>query len=1724
MLDFKVENLIISPDKKVEDSLGHTIITKDNLGNLKIIFNETQLAKELKYGNQGKKPTLFVVHNINNASHAILDLLNTIFDKDQECILFPDNNLIKKCTINIICIFNPIKGATRDNKLPQNIIFNSIYYIVQDPFLNDVNEIIFKKLQYEEFKEDYKKLYENYKKTKILIEKRFQKDNTLNLNDISKYIELRKVSYKSLESDIIYAMIFAYRFPEIEIQKAVIEELGLTTLKFYPSIEYDNPVGTLNIIISDRSKIQLKTYFKDKLSFEKKQELTKKFYSLTSNQKNCLIFLALCILSKKTCNILGKTASGKKYTIYTLADLLGKTLHTYQLNSENNLSVFYGQSMINFQITEEERYKLLDIFEKMKNYTKIYNFIKNRFLEINHKKWNGNLFKNLMEIMKEEEKILIDKNDIEVIKKNRIYINKMIQPPSRFDNNIDSPFITYLKNGDFVFFEGINYCNSNISDKLIPFIRQNQEFDLTTNGKANYIFTRLNKENTIKINEEFMLFMSCNTDNQNYQNLDPTLLSICPIFCLPPNDDTLENTAQILYGFMTKYGFDKVTSYNLSSRLAYVHELAKNKSINEGDSFSEEIIFNSRVLVSIGKEIKFFSKKYNFINNKGSFSDINKLPLYEIICNSINFFYLNSYYPNAKSEDNRKAKINEFKNELIKAFEKEPGRFILDQQSSLERNKNIYLILKSIQEYCVGKNMDKIDFDLKNFCDLCLKEIQLNDIETIYFHLNDTVNNFILRLKITSKERHIFHQLNILTKIFYEIKNLLPDIGDQFKSKKLNDPELLKVEHLNKELCKLLLLSDLLEDPKNLGQKIETVIFDNETIEFIKLIMNLYTKKNLNCFENIIKFLNEHPNLFNFIKIIFPFKKYYSFLSIRFISYWILLIMKLYNNNLAFNIKIKEKNYSFNLSNNKLSAHFIFNNKFQIEEGSSIFSKNEKVFAIDKGKKSQLDKWSYIFFYILNGLIENNSSKIELKKVLDLTKEGIKKYENSKKIDANFKSFKLSNFFEENNKSSLLGKAWSIVYNCNKTDLMDYFNIFSYPLESNLINLCLNIFELIEFKYLDDIISITKKMEDFCSKGSLLWQIHTNEFKPDKAKIDYYKTQIKIEEDTLNIILNQKIKIGKQVSDELKKLLIDVKSKIEKIIEDNEKDITKKKFLTKKNEIKKLLDSIKSKEAFINSTKIDFLNMIDNIKDDDLTENTLERLEKNTKFLVNLEKNIFKKVNEKKINWNCFVKTEPEEKKSKNLIILELIIWFSKIISIINWMHESLSERLMEGILKLNSYPELKNITIFLLNIQESKEFGNCFSQENLFILYSTINSFFLMKVLNSNLINEFFNLNEFINSFQKRIKFNEDDFYFVNYVKNCSEELPDDFKVFLPKIQPYDIFYLFLNILKNNGENRHENFALGPMLNKFEKSQTKSKLISMFKDIKEMKYNKMVDCIIDVSIILFNNIFDAEKNINRNKDEIINIYNERLKNNQDSLNNLIKNNNLKQYKNLSDENVIIKEIKLLFSIAEEFDKNNIEYNLSFEDISFLEKNKYLNNNDLFNNYPSLMFYLYSNLNITKNLQINYNGKKLYENSKFHCSFYFWIFILRIFSSINCINFDCYEKYNNYSIQTIQSLILTKLEQKEKIGKRWFNYVFNTIPFELENFNDIQIFQFIKKVLILLKQIDDRFCLIIDEEIKKVLTELFTFILSDNIDDLFKKNLNDNSDLLIKIQIIIYMI
>ena len=42
----------------------------------------------------------------------------------------------------IICIFNKGKDNTRRDKLPSDIINNSIYYIVENPYIEDIQKII----------------------------------------------------------------------------------------------------------------------------------------------------------------------------------------------------------------------------------------------------------------------------------------------------------------------------------------------------------------------------------------------------------------------------------------------------------------------------------------------------------------------------------------------------------------------------------------------------------------------------------------------------------------------------------------------------------------------------------------------------------------------------------------------------------------------------------------------------------------------------------------------------------------------------------------------------------------------------------------------------------------------------------------------------------------------------------------------------------------------------------------------------------------------------------------------------------------------------------------------------------------------------------------------------------------------------------------------------------------------------------------------------------------------------------------------------------------------------------------------------------------------------------------------------------------------------------------------------------------------------------------------
>jgi hypothetical protein len=72
---------------------------------------------------------------------------------------------------------------------------------------------------------------------------------------------------------------------------------------------------------------------------------------------------------------------------------------------------------------------------------------------------------------------------------------------------------------------------------------------------------------------------------------------------------------------------------------------------------------------------------------------------------------------------------------------------------------------------------------------------------------------------------------------------------------------------------------------------------------------------------------------------------------------------------------------------------------------------------------------------------------------------------------------------------------------------------------------------------------------------------------------------------------------------------------------------------------------------------------------------------------------------------------------------------------------------------------------------------------------------------------------------------------------------------------------------------------------------------------------------------------------------------------------------------------------------------------------------------------------------IKDNFSVAYKSKKLYDDkNKFYHTFYFWIFGLRILSSINCINLDQYNDiFNEYASNEVKKIIKEKMNRKEKL-------------------------------------------------------------------------------------------
>ena len=1744
LLGYEVVNIMISQSTKVEDLLGKNIITKDKNKNIKVLLNETKLSKALKKqtdNNQKGKELIFVFNNLNNASPAVLELLTSIFDKNQENVLLSDGSTIPKNPINIIGILKPQNGANRD-KLPPTLLYSSLYHIVLEPDENSIRQIIAKKLEKEKFKNDDIKLFNNYIKAKEIIEKKYQKENFLNFNDITKFINFRKISYGKIDDvDIIFAMVFVYRFTEEEIISDLKKELHIQSIDMKPTLIYDMPIGTLTYAIGEKNKIQIKTYFNRPLNSEEITNLKNLFISLTSNQKSCILFLILCALTKRSSIIQGETASGKSHVIRTFAQLVGKSLNVYQLNSESSTSLLTGQSTLNTRITKEESEELDKIFSSLEIFETIKDKINDKFPKNKYEEWSAESFKELVELIKDvEQKGTADEK--EQLRQARIEIGKIIIPANRFNNDSDSAFVISLKNGSWDLFDGMESSPPQLSEKISTLAGEEPELDLYETGKDNYFFTRKKGiPNSTLIHEDFLMFICHNISSQNDKSLDPSLLSKCNCFCMPPVDSKEIDSAQMLYGSFIKNGLERKICQTSATRFSFVHRFVKDKARVEEDSFSGDLQPTGRTLGFIGKE---FHKYYENINSDSG------LQLYKPICHSLVSFYANSYNPAIKEEEGKNAITEKercekegilkqnFVNELIDKFRNYVPDFTLDEVSQSEKYLDILTTLKKIQEFAVfSEPKGEFEFDFRKFIISSIDKIELGDVDLIIKHLSDTIE-LLSKMKINGKniekkkaDKDLYHQIYVFNELLKDIQKTKNLVSDQYIGRKLSDKELLQIEELKVPLSRLHLFEGFVKNNEIFSGNVKSSVFDNNLTKLTNSIAEFYISKNMLGFKKVLKALELYPNFFKLIDLIFPFK-HFANSAINNVTYLMDLFSKLYLSGINFKIIVDNNEFSFKPSTMtmRMNCYFHISPKYLLDINSRIeriLTQNSKptilfkiIKPLIKDPKKDYILFSYYMYLAILNIIqkkkEDTINELETKKIFSEIMNN--KSNSSPKLDKNQVPFYISRFFNSSDKTSLFGKCWGCVLNFNDF-FLKYIKTFCNTIEKHLINLANILNQIIEPMYIEPILNLCESMKEFCRPNSILWQISTKSFKPEPSKANLYNDSIKKEKNIADFIFNQEIQFNENIKADFQNCFSEAQKEIDKLILIDVKDEKERKIKEKLQENKTKLNSIGTKDNKILIVKNQLLAYISQYSDNTnlLTEEVVNDITEKVNHFIELSKQKEITKEENLIDWpDCLVK-HPVPNETDNVIRLELLLWYSKIMKEIKFIDSDIKNNLLKSVMKLNENNDILPIINLLMNMND----GNIsnIDKKNQQIIYGTLNAYFIYKLYKSEKTGFLWDIGDYINNFKMREEIN--DSYFISKVDDNIKSLEDKFLLYVPKFQKSDLLFLFINVTKNDYQGNRE-YKLGPLLEEFGCKQVIASLNPMVDKLLASDNNQnVVEIVDDIArkiYLNYLNIEGKEENINTHESLI-----ESLKNVKDICNKKIE--ELKQVLRDKSNEIFTQENKIkaseiiltIIDLAKLMNDKFPSYNLEFDDVDFFDKKL---EEDFVNNYPTLFYFFNKNMltyqQLKNNFNVAYKSKKLYdEKSEFYHSFYFWIFGLRVLSSINCIYLDQFNDiFIEYASNTVKKIIKEKMNRKEKFGTKWINILLDNIDPDYEDRDILSIYKYVKKIIGYSSNVKQEFKEESISLIKKVLLYLIKHVFDNSINDFLDSDFSNNDKLI----------
>ena len=596
----------ISNTTTIEDLFCKTIPKQTDTG---LKFEESR-SKFLDAIDSSKYETnencLIILDNLQEASNNILESLIPVFDETKNKIFLPNGETVSKCKFHIIAIFDDTsKNTNIKNFIPNSIKNSSLIFKCQNflekEYLYYIGfKIMGGKIQnYERYLYDFIEIY-NYSKEN-------HKKELFNLNDFEKFKKISEINENIINYETLLQIILINRFTNSEDIKELSNKFKYSLSKDLWPIIHNTKKGNKNYIkiypIEPKEKDNDNNkFFNYELSEDnpyKFENLKRKMFTLTPEQRFGLIVLMLSVKANIPCIIQGPTASGKSYLIKLFCELLGENPEIITLNNDSGINLLTGQIAPKNEIEYEKKVLIQNAIEEFKDYKDIYSiFINNNYKE-EIKEWRP-IPRDFNEILKELEEIKKNPPPKELprsLKKKETRIKKidnieaLLKEQLSFLNHLkneDSPFITALKEGKWVILDGIESAEPELYERLSTLCDlNNKKLNLFEKGPQ-YVYSINNKNDEFKINENFRLFITYNSyEVEQNKKLSSTFISKCLLYSLSQIDIDSKSSALVLSGlfnynqtFAEKKAQIEEKTYN-PPKENLKNKKAKNKNTNK---------------------------------------------------------------------------------------------------------------------------------------------------------------------------------------------------------------------------------------------------------------------------------------------------------------------------------------------------------------------------------------------------------------------------------------------------------------------------------------------------------------------------------------------------------------------------------------------------------------------------------------------------------------------------------------------------------------------------------------------------------------------------------------------------------------------------------------------------------------------------------------------------------------------------------------------------------------------------------------------------------------------------------------------------------------------------------------------------------------------------------------------------------------------------------------